>query len=44
MQDAAAQYKQHTGKDVAVTLDSVNFLPANDDPHDPSVPPPFPRS
>ena len=37
MQDAAAEYKKNAGKDVAVTLDSVNFLPASDDPHDPSV-------
>ena len=35
LQDAAAQYKQNTGKDVSVTLDSVNSLPAKDDPHDP---------
>jgi hypothetical protein len=36
-QDAAAQYKQNTGKDVSVSVDSANFLPAKDDPHDPWV-------
>jgi hypothetical protein len=43
VQDAVAQYKQNTGKDVAVTLDSVNFLAASDDPHDPSVATACPR-
>jgi hypothetical protein len=29
------QYKQNTGKDVAVSVDAVNFLARKDDPHDP---------
>jgi hypothetical protein len=34
-QDATAQYKTNTGKDVTVTVDTVNFLPKKDDPHNP---------
>jgi len=35
IKDAVSQYKQNTGKEVTLTLDTVNHLPPKDDPHEP---------